>query len=162
MPEYNMHTYIHTFKLLLSWVKIRSSSLVCIRVCKNFSYYILGGIGILFRKLFSSSVRKNGSEPKVHLFLDRSCAILSSFKIVVIFNNTSADFVLIIADVILKMTTILKEMSIVQLCSKSERTLAGTSDGNFSCIQSPCQIGLLIELHFVKKCNVVECIRTFV
>jgi hypothetical protein len=25
------------------------------------------------------------------LFLDRSCAILSSFKIVVIFNNTSAD-----------------------------------------------------------------------
>ena len=60
IPEYNMHTYIHTFQLLLSCVKIRSSSLVCIRVCKNFSYYILPGIGILFQKLFSSSVRKNG------------------------------------------------------------------------------------------------------
>ena len=37
---------------------------------------------------------------KVHLFLDHSCAIVSSFKIVVIFNNTSADFVLISADVL--------------------------------------------------------------
>ena len=36
---------------------------------------------------------------KVRLFLDRSCVILSSFKIVVIFNNTPADFVLISADV---------------------------------------------------------------
>ena len=45
---------------------------------------------------------------KVRLFLDRSCAILSSSKIVVIFNNTSADFVLISADVLVKMTTILK------------------------------------------------------
>ena len=38
----------------------------------------------------------------------------------VIFNITSADFVLMSADVILKMTTMSKEMSIVQLC---ERTL---------------------------------------
>ena len=38
--------------------------------------------------------------------------ILSSFKIVVIFNNTSADSVLISADVLLKMTTILKELRI--------------------------------------------------
>ena len=60
---------------------------------------------------------------KVRLFLDRSCAILSSFKIVVIFNNTSADFVLISADVLLKMTTILKELRIAQLCSKNDRTL---------------------------------------
>ena len=37
---------------------------------------------------------------KVRLFLDRSCAILSSSKIVVIFNNTSADFVWISADVL--------------------------------------------------------------
>ena len=60
---------------------------------------------------------------KIHLFLDRSCTILSSFKIVVIFNNTSADFALISADVLLKMITILKELRIVQLCSKNERTL---------------------------------------
>ena len=60
---------------------------------------------------------------KVRLFLDRSCAILSSFKIVVIFNNTSANFVLISADVLLKMTTILKELRIAQLRSKNKRTL---------------------------------------
>ena len=41
----------------------------------------------------------------------------------VIFNNTSADFVLISADVLLKMTTILKELRIAQLCSKNDRTL---------------------------------------
>ena len=41
----------------------------------------------------------------------------------VIFNKTSADFVLMSADVVLKMTTILKEISFAQLCSKSERTL---------------------------------------
>ena len=44
----------------------------------------------------------------------------------VIFNITSADFVLISANVVLKMTTILKEMRIAHLCSKSERTLAST------------------------------------
>ena len=45
------------------------------------------------------------------------------FKIVIIFDITSADFVLMSADVVLKMTTILKEMRIAQLWSKSERTL---------------------------------------
>ena len=59
---------------------------------------------------------------KVRLFLDRSCAILSSFKIVVIFNNTSADFVLISADVLLKMTIILKEQGIAQLRSTNKQT----------------------------------------
>ena len=43
-------------------------------------------------------------------FLEHSCAILSSFKIVIIFNNTSADSVLISADALLKMITILKEL----------------------------------------------------
>ena len=57
------------------------------------------------------------------MFLDRSCAILSSFKIVVIFSNTSADFVLISANVLLKMTTILKELRIEQLLSENKRTL---------------------------------------
>ena len=52
-----------------------------------------------------------------------SCTILSCFKIMIIFNNTSADFVLISADVLLKMTTILKELRITQLYSKSEQTL---------------------------------------
>ena len=53
---------------------------------------------------------------KVRLFLDRSCMILSSYKIVVIFNNTSAD-------ILLKMTTILKELGIVYLLSKNKQTL---------------------------------------
>ena len=38
-------------------------------------------------------------------------------------NITSADYVLMSADVVLKMTTILKEMRIIQQCSKSEQTL---------------------------------------
>ena len=53
---------------------------------------------------------------KVRLFLDRSCVILISYKIVVIFNNTSAD-------ILLKMTTILKELGIVYLLSKNKQTL---------------------------------------
>ena len=57
---------------------------------------------------------------KVRSFLEHSCAILSSFKIVIIFNNTSADFVLISADVLLRMITILKELRDAQLCSKNE------------------------------------------
>ena len=36
--------------------------------------------------------------------------ILSSIKLMIIFNNTSADFVFISADVLLKMITILKEL----------------------------------------------------
>ena len=60
---------------------------------------------------------------KVRSLKEHSCAILSSFIIVIIFNNTSADFVLISADVLLKMITILKELRIPQLCSKNERTL---------------------------------------
>ena len=60
---------------------------------------------------------------KVRSLLEHSCAILISFKIVVIFNTTSAYIKTKSADVILKMTTILKEMRFAQLCSKSERTL---------------------------------------
>ena len=41
----------------------------------------------------------------------------------IIFNNTSADFVLISADVLLKIISILKELRIAQLCSKTEQTL---------------------------------------
>ena len=37
------------------------------------------------------------------------------------FNDTSADFVLISADVLLKMTTILKELRVAQLRSKNKR-----------------------------------------
>jgi hypothetical protein len=60
--------------------------------------------------------------PKVRLFLDRSFAILSSLQIVDIFNNTSADFVLISGDLLLKMTTILKELRIAQQRSKNKWT----------------------------------------
>ena len=54
---------------------------------------------------------------KVRSLLEHSCAILISFKIVVVFIITSADFVLMSGDVVLKTTTILKEMRIAQLCS---------------------------------------------
>ena len=37
---------------------------------------------------------------KVHSFSEHSCVILGSFKTVIIFNNTSVDFVLILADVL--------------------------------------------------------------
>ena len=55
---------------------------------------------------------------KVHLFLDRS-----SFKIVVIFNNTSAEIKTKWANVSSKMTMILKETRIAQLLSKNKQTL---------------------------------------
>ena len=45
----------------------------------------------------------------------------------VIFNNTPDDFILISADMILKITTIVKELRIAQLCSKNERALARMS-----------------------------------
>ena len=47
----------------------------------------------------------------------------SSFKIVIIFNNTSAEIKTKSADVLLKIITILKELRIAQLCSKNEWTL---------------------------------------
>ena len=74
------------------------------------------------------TVQQNIIEAKVCLFLEHSCAILSSFKIVIIFNNTSADLVLISSDVILKIFTILKELRISNVCSKSKRTLVVPQD----------------------------------
>ena len=64
--------------------------------------------------------------PKVRSLLDHSCAILISFKIVVLFNNTSTEIKTKSADVLLKSTTIVKEMRIAQLWSKSKRTLDKT------------------------------------
>ena len=66
-----------------------------------------------FRVIFS--IMKNFG--KVHSFYEDSWAILISFKIVILINITSTDFVLISADVVLKSTTILKEMRIPQLLS---------------------------------------------
>ena len=57
------------------------------------------------------------------IILTHKCTILISYKIVVLFNMTSADFVLTSADVVFISTTILKEMRIAQLSSKNERTL---------------------------------------
>ena len=68
---------------------------------------------------------------KVRLFQEHSCAILSSFKIMIIFKNTSADFVLISADLLLKIIIILKELRIVQLWSWNERTLWKTRRQEF-------------------------------
>ena len=74
-------------------------------------------------KLYKEAVFKTGVSifqsqidaftSKVRLFLDRSCAIHSSFKIVVIFNNTLAEIKTKSADVLLKMTTILEELIIL-------------------------------------------------
>ena len=55
-------------------------------------------------------------------FLERSCTVFSSFKIVIIFNNTSTEIKAKSADVLLKIITILKKLRIVQLCSKNEQT----------------------------------------
>ena len=52
---------------------------------------------------------------QVRSLLEHSCVILISFKVLVIFNSTSADIKTKTADVILKMTTISKEMRIAQL-----------------------------------------------
>ena len=54
---------------------------------------------------------------KVRSFKEDSGSILISFKIVVVFNTTSADIKTKSADVVLKTTTILKEMRIAQLSS---------------------------------------------
>ena len=54
---------------------------------------------------------------KVRPFLEHSCAILSSFKIVIIFNITSAEIKTKSADVLSEMITILKELRIAQLFS---------------------------------------------
>ena len=64
-------------------------------------------INLLYQTVKNAEVQKSA---KAGSLLEHSCAILNSFKIVVIFNNTSPDFVLISTDVLLKMTTILKEM----------------------------------------------------
>ena len=47
---------------------------------------------------------------KVRLILEHRCAILSSFKIVIIFNDALAEIKTKSADVLLKMITILKEL----------------------------------------------------
>ena len=74
-------------------------------------------------KSLSSCILNFHGATKARSLLEHSCAILISFKILVSFNITSTDFVLMSADVVLKMTKILKEMRVVQLCYKSERTL---------------------------------------
>ena len=60
---------------------------------------------------------QNCEPVKVRPFLEHSCAILSSFKTVIIFNNTSAEIKTKSADVLLKMIKSLKELRIAQLCS---------------------------------------------
>ena len=54
---------------------------------------------------------------EVRLFQEHSCAILSSFKIMIISNNTSAEIKTKSADVLLKIIIILNELRITQLCS---------------------------------------------
>ena len=69
-----------------------------------------------------SNFKKKSSSLKVCSFLEHSCAILSSFKIVVIFNILSAEIKTKSADVLLKMTTILEELRIAQLQSINGET----------------------------------------
>ena len=83
----------------------------------------IGGVTAIFETLNfcqltlkSMKVQPKNYLTKVHLFLDHSYAILSSFKIMIIFNNTSAKIKTKSADVLLKIITILKELRIAQLC----------------------------------------------
>ena len=62
---------------------------------------------------FNGDERRKKNSTKVDLFLDRSCAILSSFKIVVIFNDTSAEIKINSADV---------------LCIENDHTFERTED----------------------------------
>ena len=65
--------------------------------------------------------------------------LISFIKIVVIFNTTSTEIKTKSADVILKITILLKELRITQLCSKSERTLnnfCAHTEGSMSSIES--------------------------
>ena len=62
--------------------------------------------------LYLKETAQNPSEGQLSPFI-----FLSSVKIMIIFNNTSADFVLISADVLLKMIILLIELRIAQLCS---------------------------------------------
>ena len=64
------------------------------------------------------------------------------FKVVVVFNTTPVDFVLMSADVILKTTTILKEMRIAQISSKNVRTFS-----SWSCQRN--SVKTYFDLHFV-------------
>jgi hypothetical protein len=61
-------------------------------------FYNLLIILLEHNKRQSNQINKTKILLKVRLFFDRSCAIINSFKIVLIFNNTSADFVLISAE----------------------------------------------------------------
>ena len=53
--------------------------------------------------------------PKVHTKYDPSCVMFSSLNFMVIFNIASADFVMMSADAILKMTIKLSQLKIEQL-----------------------------------------------
>ena len=62
------------------------------------------------------------NDPLIHLYMYFMNNVILIFSPFANFGNqslTSADFVLMLADVVLKVTTILKEMGIAQLCSKS-------------------------------------------
>ena len=74
--------------------------------------------------------------------------ILISFKIVVVFNTTSADFVLMSADVVLKTTTILKDYitcieSKISFYSKATNmdVLEEKSEFNSVCKQYEIKVG---------------------
>ena len=54
---------------------------------------------------------------KFHSFQERSCVILSSIKIMIIFDNTSAEIKTKSADALSRMIIILIELRIAQLCS---------------------------------------------
>ena len=67
----------------------------------------------------------------------------------IIFNNTSADFVLISADALLKMIIILKELRITQLWSYNERTEIKTKSADVSLEM----IIILKELRIAQLCS---------
>ena len=100
-------------KQLLKFADLEST--VQSRFSDNNSSHILRFIGYFVKDNLLKSV---------HFLNTVQPWILSSFKIVIIFNNTSAKIKTKSTDVSLKMITILKELRIAQLCFKNERTLA--------------------------------------
>ena len=98
--------------MLIYSIKVHSFLAQCLH---DFQLTQLGGTFTIPLKLISAE--RFGESTT------RLSQLLSSIKIMIIFNNTSTEINTKSADVLLKMTTILKELRIVQLQSKNEQTL---------------------------------------
>ena len=86
VPKLSMFVYVK--------VSVRCKSALCIRERNAPNKYYIHTTHNTLEKIISEEAF-SFSCPKVLSFLDHSCTILISFKIVVLFNITLADFVFI-------------------------------------------------------------------